>query len=59
MRGEIVCEERYKNVRLPKFIFTKFEGTHIDWFCFWSQYESEIDRLELHPVNKFNYLKSF
>ena len=57
MREEIVCEERYKNVKLPKLVIAKFKGTHIDWFRFWNQYESEIDRSELHPVSKINYLK--
>ena len=31
MREEIVREERYKNVKLPKLIVTKFEDIHIDW----------------------------
>ena len=57
MKVEIVREERYENVNLPKLIIMKFEGAHIDWFRFWNQYESEIDRSELHPVSKFNYLK--
>ena len=57
IRGETVIEERYKNVKLPKLIITKFEGTHIDWFRFWKQYETEIDMSELHPVSKFNYLE--
>ena len=48
---------RYKNVKLPKLIVKKLEGTHIDWFRFWNQYETEIDRSELHPMSKFNYLK--
>ena len=49
---KIVREERSKTVKLPR-----FEGTHIDWFRFWNQYQAEIDRSELHPVSKFNYLK--
>ena len=57
MRGETVLEEKYKNVKLPKLITTKFEVTHIDWFPFWNQYEPEFDRSELHPASKFNYLK--
>ena len=57
MRGDIVLEERYKNVKLPKLIIAKFEGKHIDWLRFWNQYESEIYRSELHPVSEFNYLK--
>ena len=57
MRGEIVREEKYKNVKLPKLITNKFEGTHIYWFRFLNQYESEIDRSGLHPVSKLGYLK--
>ena len=60
MREEkIVREERSKTVKLPRLYITKFEGTHIAWFRFWNQYEAEIDRSELHPVSKFNYLKSY
>ena len=36
IRGEILREERYKNVKLPKLIIMKFDGTHIDWFHFWN-----------------------
>ena len=54
MRGEMVREVRYKNVKLPKLIITNFEGTYIGWFPFWNQYESEIDTSELHPMGKFN-----
>ena len=58
MREEkIVREERSKIVKLPRLHITKFEGTHIDWFRFWNQYQAEIDWSELHPVSKFNYLK--
>ena len=57
MRGESVREERYKNVKLPKLIITKFEGTHIDRFHFCNQCESKSDRSKVHPVSNFNYLK--
>ena len=30
MRGDIVLEEKYKNVNLPNLIITKFEVTHKD-----------------------------
>ena len=48
---KIVREERYKNVKLAKLITTKFKGTHIDWFRFWNQYESEIGRSELQRAS--------
>eukprot|EP00794_Sanderia_malayensis_P016557 gene16557-18234_t len=37
---------------------TKF-GTHIDWFRFWNQFESEIDKKQIDSITKFNYLKEF
>ena len=57
VRGEIVRAERHINAKFPKLIITKFEGTQIDWFHFWNQYENEINRSELHPVSKLTYLK--
>ena len=44
-------------VKLPKLEITKFKGTHMDWFRFWNQFETEVDRQNLDPVTKFNYLK--
>ena len=44
-------------VKLPKLIITKFNGTFIDWFRFWNQYEAEIDSSDISPVSKFSYLK--
>ena len=35
----------------------KFNGTHLDWFRFWNQFESDIEKSELPPVSKFSYLK--
>lgn len=57
MRGKVVREDRYKNVKLRKLIITEFEGTDIDWFPFLNQHEYENDRLELHAMSKFKYLK--
>ena len=55
-RDEIVNEERV-NVKLPKLVITKFDGTSLDWFRFWNQFESETDKAEIGPVSKFSYLK--
>ena len=44
-------------VKLPKLVITRFNGTHIDWFRFCKQFESEIERSELPAVSKFSYLK--
>ena len=35
---------------------TKFNGTRLDWFLFWNQFESDIEKSELAPVLKFSYL---
>ena len=44
-------------VKLPKLVITKFEGTHLDWLRFWSQFETEIDKSNISSVGKFSYLK--
>ena len=42
---------------LPKLTITKFQGTHLDWLRFWSQFETEIDKATITQVAKFSYLK--
>ena len=36
---------------------TKFNGTHLEWFCFWNQFEGDIEKYELSPVSTFSDLK--
>ena len=36
-----------KNVKLFKLVITKFEGTHLDWLRFWSQYDTEVGKSNL------------
>ena len=48
-RDRIVNEERVI-VKLPKLVITKFDGTFLDWFPFWNQFESENDKAEIGPV---------
>ena len=55
-RDKIVNEERV-NVKLPKLVITKFDGTFLDWFRFWNQFESEIDKAEIDPVSAYPDLK--
>ena len=50
---KIVNEERV-NVKLPKLIIKKFDGTSLDWFRFWIQFEREIDKAEIGSVSKFS-----
>ena len=40
------------NVKLQKLVITRLKGTCIDWFRFWNQFRSEIDRSELFAVSK-------
>ena len=44
-------------MKLPKFIISKFEGTHLNWQRFWSQFKNEIYRSEISQISKFNLLK--
>ena len=45
------------NVKLPKLVITKSEGTHFDWLRFWSQYDTEIGKSNLSTGGNFSYLK--
>ena len=38
-------------VKLPKMVISKFEGTALDWFRFWNQFDTEIDKQDISPVN--------
>ena len=37
-----IIVNRNIQVKLPKLVITKFEGTHLDWFRFWNQFETEL-----------------
>ena len=56
-RDEIVKSDEKLRVKLPKLKITKFEGTALDWFRFWNQFETEIDQVQISPISKFSYLK--
>ena len=43
-------------MKFPKLTISKFEGNHLDWQRFWSQFECEIDRAEFAQVTKFNFV---
>ena len=65
MRRKYVNSEEKKSasesnkVKLPKLVILKFEGTALDWFRFWNQFETEIDKQDISFVTKFPYLKEF
>lgn len=50
-------KESQNSAKLPKLVISKFQGTHLDWQRFWSQFETEIDKSEIGQVAKFSYLK--
>eukprot|EP00112_Aurelia_sp_Birch-Aquarium-sp1_P025483 Seg848.6 transcript_id=Seg848.6/GoldUCD/mRNA.D3Y31 product="hypothetical protein" protein_id=Seg848.6/GoldUCD/D3Y31 len=50
-------KEQQGRVKLPKLVISKFQGIHIDWKRFWSQFETEIDKSDIAQVTKFSYLK--
>ena len=55
-------EGKKKNpkAKLPKLVISKFEGTALDRFRFWNQFETEIDQQDhISPVTKYSYLKEF
>ena len=56
-RDEIVKSDEKVSVKLPKLKITKFEGTALDWFWFWNQFQTEIDQVQISPISKFSYLK--
>ena len=45
------------NFSETKLVITKFDGTHFDWFRFWNQFESQVDKCDLTQVSKYSYLK--
>ena len=65
MRKKYVDSEGKKSasesnkVKLPKLVISKFESTALDWFHIWNQFETDIEKQDISPVNKFPYLKEF
>ena len=57
MRRDKIVNEQRVIVKLPKLVITKFYGTSLDWFRFWNQFESDIDKAEIGPVSNFSYVK--
>ena len=55
-RDEIVKSDEKVSVKLPK-LKIKFDGTALDWFQLWNQFETEIDQVQISTISKFFYLK--
>ena len=58
-RDEIIKYEEKVMVKLVKLKITKFEGTALDWFRFWNQFETEIGQVQISPISKLSYLKEY
>ena len=65
MRQEFQKSSRIRRVdnnkdakcELPKLVISEFNGTHIDYFRFWNQFETRIDKSEQSSVTKLSYRK--
>ena len=53
----LVNDRKFFKAKVPRLIITKFDSTHFNWFRFWNQFESQIDKCGLPQVSKFSYLK--
>ncbi len=45
------------NVKIPKLVITKYDGTYERWLSFWNNFEAEIDSVDLPAATKFSYLR--
>jgi len=45
------------DVKMPRLVITKFDGTPQDWIQFWGQFETQIDKSSAQEGTKFSYLK--
>ena len=54
---EKVASPGKQNVKLPKLVITKYNGTLENWLTpLWNKFEAEIDKTGLPAVTKFAYL---
>ena len=44
-------------LKLPKLVIAKFDGSHIDFLRFWNTFTDEIDKSSIPATSKFSYLK--
>ena len=45
------------NVKMPKLVITKYDGTEEKWLSFSNKFEAEIDAADIPPVTKSAHLK--
>ena len=51
-RYSLLNDCKFSKTKLPKLVITRFDGTDFDWFRFWNQFESQIDKCALSRVSK-------
>ena len=51
-RYSLLNDSKFSKTKLPKLVITRFDGTNFDWFRFWNQFESQIDKCDLSRVSK-------
>ena len=51
-------ERRFWKTNFPKLDIIMFDSAHFDWFRFWNQFESQIDKCDLPQVSNFLTLRS-
>ena len=50
-------EQQQPQVKLPKLVISKFNGTYLDWLRFWEQFTSQIDKSAIADGAKLTYLQ--
>ena len=54
-RDEIVKSDEKVSVKLPKLKIKKFQGTALDCFWFWNQFETEIEQSSSNKSYKYAF----
>ena len=49
-------QPKEEKVKLPKLVILSVTGTHIDFSQIWNQFETQIDKSDLHCAIKLSYL---
>ena len=50
-------ERQQPQVKLPKLVIFKFNGTYLEWLRFWEQFTSQIDMSAITDGEKLIYLQ--
>ena len=53
-KEDLLNDCKFSKKKLRKLVIIKFDVIHIDWFRFWNQLESQIDKCDLPQLSKFS-----